>query len=104
MEARRVSKSFYVSFIAALFLFIAINLIAAHLQSDCGIRAVIGIFVSRFSGCMDDVVRIGFPFLFMRVGGFAAPFFFSVGALIGDIVVAGGASVLVGLIAQRVVK
>ncbi len=99
-----MNRKFYLGFIVTIVLFLVINLIAAHLQSDCGIRAVIGLWVPGFSVCRDDIVRIGFPFRFMEQGGFAFRSIFDPSALAEDIVIAVGASVLVGLIAQRVGK
>ncbi len=97
-----MTRNFYFGLILTLLLFIAINLVAAHVQSDCGIRAVIGLWVPGFSNCNDDIVRIGFPFRVLEQGGFAFRSIFNLGALIADALVAVGASVVVGLIAQRV--
>ncbi len=99
-----MSKSSSLGCFFTLLAFIVVNLIAAHLQSDCGIRAVIGLWIPGFSVCNDDIVRIGFPFRFLEQGGFAFRSIFNLGALIADIVVAVGAGIVAGLIAQRVGK
>jgi hypothetical protein len=99
-----LNKGFYVGAIATLLLFLAANLVAAQLQSDCGIRAVIGLWVPGFSACNDDIVRLGFPFQFLEQGGFAFRSIFNLGALLADAIIAFCAGVLVGLIAQRRVK
>ncbi len=99
-----MKKNFYLGLIATLVLFLTLNVIAAHLQSDCGIRAVIGLWVPGISVCNDDIVRVGFPFQFLEQGGFAFRSIFNLGAWIADIVVAVGAGIVVGLIAQRVSK
>ncbi len=99
-----MNRKFYFGLSATLLIFIVVSLIAAHLQSDCGIRAVIGLWIPGFSVCNDDIVRIGFPFRFLEQGGFAFRSIFNLGALIADIVVAVGAGIVAGLIAQRVGK
>ncbi len=96
-----MNRNFYLSLIVTLLFFIVINIIAAHLQSDCGIRAVIGLWVPGFSFCNDDIVRLGFPFRFLEEGGFAFRSIFNQGALIADVIIALGAGVLIGLVAQR---
>jgi len=47
-------------------IFLAINLLAAHLASDCGLPAVFG-----RDGCADDIARAGWPMQFYEEGGFA---------------------------------
>ncbi|MGC1377238.1 MAG: hypothetical protein WA821_13495 [Anaerolineales bacterium] len=59
-------RLFLTGFILTLLLFLAVNLLAAHLQSDCGLPAFFNL-----SGCADDIRRAGFPFLFYEEGGFA---------------------------------
>ena len=44
---------FVVTFVAALLLFLVLNLIVASVRSDCGLPAVLGM-----SGCADDIVRV----------------------------------------------
>ncbi len=99
-----MTRNFYVSLIVTLLLFIVINIIAAHLQSDCGIRAVISLWVPGFSFCNDDIVRVGFPFRVLETGGFAFRSIFNQGALIADAIIAIGVGVLIGLVAQRLRK
>lgn len=94
-----MSKSFLAGAIATLLVFVAINLIIAYMQSDCGIRAVIGLWVPGFSFCNDDIVRVGFPFRVLEEGGFAFRSIFNPGALITDVTIAVGAGILVGLVA-----
>jgi len=93
---------FLLSFVATLLAFIAINLIAAHYQSDCGFRAVIGLWLPSFKFCADDIVRVGFPFRVIEQGGFAFRSVFDAGALTADVLVAISASAAVGWVAQRV--
>ena len=99
-----MSKSFLAGAIATPLVFVAINLAAAHLQSDCGISAVIGLWLPSLKSCADDIVRIGFPFRFFEEGGFAFRSIFNLGALLGDVLVALAASVVVGLLARRLAK
>ncbi len=96
-----MNKGFYIGVIAPLFVFVAINLIAAHFQSDCGISDVIGLVVPDFSGCYDTIVRIGFPFQFLEEGGFAYRSIFNPLALISDFFLAQGLTLIAGLIARR---
>lgn len=96
-----MKRNFIIGFLATLLVFIAINFIVAHYQSDCGIRAVIGLWVPRFKFCADDIVRIGFPFHVIEEGGFALRSVFNVAALGADVLVAIGASAAVGWVAQK---
>jgi hypothetical protein len=83
-------------FTITLLLFIGITLLAAHLQSDCGLPGVLGI-----AGCADDIRRAGFPLLVWEAGGFDYRNNFNPIALIVDIGIGLGACVLVGFICQR---
>lgn len=95
---------FFIGFAATLIGFLALNLVAAHLQSDCGIRAVIGLWIPSFKFCADDIVRVGFPFRVIEEGGFAFRSVFNTDALTGDVLVALAASTVAGWIAQKVGK
>jgi len=61
-----MTKRFILGFCAGLLLFITINLISAHLASDCGLLAVFG-----RDACADDIARAGWPLQFYEEGGFA---------------------------------
>jgi len=61
-----VTKRFAIGFRIGLLIFLAINLLAAHLASDCGLPAVFG-----RDGCADDIARAGWPLQFYEEGGFA---------------------------------
>jgi ABC-type antimicrobial peptide transport system permease subunit len=61
-----MTKRFVIGFGIGLFSFIAINLVAAHLASDCGLPAVFG-----RDSCADDIARAGWPLQFYEDGGFA---------------------------------
>ena len=71
-----------------LLAFVAANLIAAHLQSDCGLPGVL-----QLAGCADDISRVGFPWVFWETGGFAARERLDLGALGLDV----GLALLVSL-------
>ncbi len=75
------SRSFAVGFAIGLVVFLAITALAAHLASDCGLPAVLGM-----SGCADDIRRAGFPLIFWEEGGFAFRSIFDLGALVLDVV------------------
>jgi len=95
-------RAFALGAASAASLFIVLNIAAAHLRSDCGIRAVIGIWASGWSYCADDIKRVGFPFLVLEQGGFAYRSSFDLAALVLDVVVAIGISLAVGVICQLV--
>jgi hypothetical protein len=95
-------RRFFLGFIATLITFLAVNLIAAHYQSDCGIRAVIGLWIPSFKFCADDIVRVGFPFRVIEEGGFAFRSIFDSGALTADVLAGIVLSAVVGWAAQRV--
>lgn len=59
-------RPFLTGFVLTLLLFLAINLLAAHLQSDCGLPSFFNL-----SGCADDIRRAGFPLQFFEEGGFS---------------------------------
>ncbi|MBL8050953.1 MAG: hypothetical protein JNM46_07000 [Anaerolineales bacterium] len=76
-------RTFLIGFGIGLFIFILINLIAAHLLSDCGLPAVFGL-----DHCADDIARAGFPFIFFEEGGFDYRNIFNTSNLVNDIVIA----------------
>lgn len=84
--------------------FSAVNLMAAHVQSDCGIRAVIGLWIPSFKYCADDIVRVGFPFRVIEEGGVAFRSMFDSSALTADMVIVLAASLAVGWITRRAWK
>ena len=90
-------KRFIIGFISGLLIFSGINLIAAHLDSDCGLPAVFG-----RDACADDIARAGWPLQFYEEGGFAYRREFNVTALSVNVGVGLGASLLTGwLFTQR---
>lgn len=60
-----MNKHFVIGFFSGFLLFLVINLLAAHLASDCGLLAVF-----RLDLCADDIARAGWPLLFYEEGGF----------------------------------
>ena len=60
------ARRFVAGFAIGLLAFILINLIAAHLASDCGLPAVFG-----RDSCADDIARAGWPLQFYEDGGLA---------------------------------
>lgn len=88
--------NFIAVFVGGLILCVVLNLVVAHVRSDCGLAAVSGI-----SGCADDIVRIGFPFQVIERGGFIAHNTFDSTALAGDVLVAIAGSVVAGMLAAR---
>lgn len=97
MVLRSMSKRFFIGFVSGLLFFTVINLVAAHLSSDCGLPAVIGL-----DACADDITRAGWPLQFYEEGGFAYrrefnPFFLLVNLGIG----LGASSIAGWLLARR---
>ena len=89
------TRAFAFGFGGTLLLFIGLNLLSAHLLSDCGLLGVLNV-----SGCTDDIRRVGFPLLAWEEGGFAYRQSFNAVALFMDLVIALGASVVVGLVSR----
>ena len=92
----RRARYFTLGFVGALAIFLAATLIAAHVQSDCGIKAVFGM-----AGCADDIRRVGFPWVVWEEGGFSYRNVFDPVALLLDIGVGLLVSVGAGILAQR---
>lgn len=77
-----MSKKFLLGFTVGLVLFLAVNLISAHLSSDCGLPAVFG-----RGPCADDIIRAGWPLIFYEDGGFAYRHIFIQSNLILDMTI-----------------
>lgn len=60
------TRAFLNGALAGLLIVIILNSLAAHLLSDCGLPALLGLF-----SCPDSISRIGFPFVFLEQGGLA---------------------------------
>jgi ABC-type antimicrobial peptide transport system permease subunit len=71
-----------IGFLTGLLIFIAINLVSAHLASDCGLQAVFG-----RDSCADDIARAGWPMVFYEEGGIAYYFEFSLPVLLLDLAI-----------------
>ena len=56
---------FIKAFLIGLSVFFLLNILAAHLLSDCGLPSFFGL-----DACADDISRAGFPFVFYEDGGF----------------------------------
>jgi hypothetical protein len=83
---------FLIGFILTLAIFVTANLLAAQVQSDCGLPAFF-----HMSGCADDIRRAGFPLQFYEEGGFAYHSSFDEGALALDLGIGLGLSGAAGL-------
>ncbi len=88
--------SFVIGFILALIFFLVVNLLVAHLRSDCGLPGLL-----KMAGCADDIRRAGFPLLFYEEGGFAYRSHFETVALVLDLLCGLGLAVLAGWLAQH---
>ena len=77
-----MKRPFLTGFLIGLLVFVLLNLLAAHLRSDCGLPAVFGL-----ASCADDIARAGFPILFYEEGGFAYHFMFDPARLYTDVAI-----------------
>lgn len=93
------SRAFLNGFLIGLFIFILVNILAAHLLSDCGLPAVLGA-----DSCADDIARAGFPLIFFEAGGFAFRSIFNLPYLLLDIFIGLNFATLCGFIARWFIK
>lgn len=91
-----MTKRFTIGFVVGLLAIIGINLLAAHLASDCGLLAVFG-----QDACADDIVRAGWPLQFYEEGGFAYRSEFNAASLIINVFTAVGVSLVTGWLYAR---
>jgi ABC-type antimicrobial peptide transport system permease subunit len=89
------SRTFFYGAVSGLVIFTLANLVAAHLLSDCGLPAVLGM-----DSCADDISRVGFPLIFFEEGGFAFRSIFNTPYLFLDIFIGLGFAVICGFIAR----
>jgi len=89
-------RTFLKGFLIGLSIFILLNILAAHLLSDCGLPALFGLFA-----CADDISRAGFPFIFFEQGGFTYHSEFNPSILILDLIIGIGIAALVGFFFNR---
>ncbi len=89
------SRTFLKGFLIGLFIFILANLLAAHLLSDCGLPAVLGM-----DFCADDITRAGFPLIFFEEGGFAYRSTFNLPYLFLDVFIGFDLAILCGFLAR----
>lgn len=86
------NRHFQYGFGVTLTCFVLANLIAVHVQSDCGLLEGLGIV----DQANDDVRRAGFPFLFFEEGGIAHRRTFRPSSFLLDIGIAFGGSMAIG--------
>ena len=84
-------RYFWIGFAITFLVFLGLNLLSAHLRSDCGLEAWLGL-----SGCVDDLRLAGFPWVIWEQGGFIGVNIFRLPALFGDMTLGLGISLLVG--------
>ena len=87
--------AFVNGFLIGFGIFVLVNLVAAHLLSDCGLPAVFGM-----DYCADDIARAGFPLVFFEEGGFAFRSIFQLPALLIDLVFGLGFAVVAGYLGR----
>jgi hypothetical protein len=92
-------RLFLTGFILTSLLFLAVNVLAAYLQSDCGLPAFFNL-----SGCADDIRRAGFPLRFYEEGGFAYRHNFDITAFVTDLICGLALGVLGGAAAWSINK
>ena len=93
------SRAFRNGFLIGLFIFILVNVLAAHLLSDCGLPAILGT-----DSCADDIARAGFPLIFFEQGGFAYRSIFNLPYLLLDIFVGLDFAVICGFVSRLLLK
>ncbi|MFN8459523.1 MAG: hypothetical protein U0401_33560 [Anaerolineae bacterium] len=81
-------RMFLGGFLGTLLLCAGLNVLAAHLNSDCGIQAILG-----WAHCADDISRAGFPWQFWEEGGLAYHSAFYPETLLADV----GLAIVAGL-------
>lgn len=91
-----MTRAFWLYAVIALGAFVALNVLVAHLQSDCGLRGLLGT-----SGCADDISRYGFPLRFGEHGGIGYHQTFDMPAFIADILIGLGTATLAGIAGRR---
>jgi len=89
------TRAFLNGFLMGLLIFLIANLLAAHLLSDCGLPAVLGI-----DSCADDIARVGFPIIFFEEGGFDFRSTFNLPILFLDLFIGFDLAVTAGVIAR----
>ena len=94
-----MTRKFLPGFIIGLGVFLAINLLSAHLSSDCGLVAVFG-----RDSCADDIARAGWPLRFYEEGGFDYRRNFNPGKLGMDLLIGVLTGSAVGWLFARRVK
>ena len=77
-----MSRCFAIGFTIGLLAFVLINVLSAHLASDCGLPAVF-----ERDSCADDIARAGWPFRFYERGGFDYRFEFNLPVLLLDLII-----------------
>jgi len=94
-----MTKRFTIGFGIGFLIFIAINMLSAHLRSDCGLLAVFGRDM-----CADDIARAGWPFQFYEDGGFAYRHNFNALFLVVNLAVGIVLAAFTGLLITRIEK
>ena len=77
-----MTRRYIIGFAVGLFIFFFINLLSAHLNSDCGLLAVF-----ERDACADDIARADWPLAFYERGRFAYGFEFNPPVLLLDIAI-----------------
>ena len=94
-----MTRRFILFTLIGLGFFIGMNLISAHLASDCGLVAVFG-----RDFCADDIARAGWPLRFYEAGGFDERYYLSPGRFGLDLLIGVIVSGTIGWYAARRVK
>ena len=89
------SRTFRNGILIGLLSIFLINILAAHLLSDCGLPALLGV-----DFCADDIARAGFPLVFFEQGGFIPHSSFNLPNLFLDLFIGIVFSISCGFIAR----
>jgi len=96
MRPRGSFTRFAAGALLALALFVAANIVVAHLRSDCGLPGLLGL-----ARCSDAIRRAGFPLPFYEDGGYAYRHHFEPGAFALDVFAGLGMAAIAGWLVQR---
>jgi ABC-type antimicrobial peptide transport system permease subunit len=91
-----VNKQFAIGLASGLLLFLIINLLAIHLNSDCGLATL-----SPGSSCADGIAQVGWPMQFYESGGFMYQQNFNLVFLLIDLAFGVAVGLLLGWIFSR---
>ena len=92
-------RAFINGFLIGLLISCVANAISAHLLSTCGLLSLFGL-----DPCVDDMSRVGFPFVFFEVGGFFNLRIFNFPMFLIDTYIWSGSAIISGFVARKIAQ